>query len=314
MVIRSIKPSPILLICCLCLFERCDYGDFSALFDFSFTPPSGQESLYQFRKCYFPLYPGDTALMAGSSICTTFINGVVIRIDSMPSIYRTITHPPRFITVNGTETQVIPQTHQEAPSELLLTARSIERFFQVLDSGTFQIAFSDSSGLHPVEKTARTVIPSVVEPGTFKNSSSPRNSWSATILTPHPVNLGQGDVTMTGFSVATRAFALENMIPFIVNGHAYFDCIEVKTYVAINGSAETSTGRSPLVGSYLIARIYSKNIGLIDEKRILQVQKNHPDGSLEIIHKQIIHQRDPRGVKPYPEFPVDTVKKTGNNR
>lgn len=59
-----------LSICLLFIVKMCSYLDSTSVSS-DFKLPGGNDSIYQFTKRFFLLFPGDTALLYGTRVCTT---------------------------------------------------------------------------------------------------------------------------------------------------------------------------------------------------------------------------------------------------
>ncbi len=290
--------SPLL---CAALLLQCNYRESDSLASYTFSPPPGNEKVYQFTDRYFMLIPGDTAMFYGTRCCTLLVNGSLASAVQDSSFFRTITAQPTGLLVNGKNQPVYPQCYQQAAFRDQLDSNSILRYFMKTDTAILHCAYEDHGVLTHVPDGRQKVVPALFDVGSFATSPTSSNSWLTTLLVPDPFPIAAGHSWITGQSVCTRAVAQQSMPVYTCNGVDYRNGIQIMSYYALDGQSTEEGNRFDFIGTFVIDRKYFKNAGLVDETMNLAVEKKLPDNTVEIIKETTIHQRGPEGARIYPD-------------
>lgn len=298
--------------------SNCHYSDTIVSQKSEIILPDDSGAVYRFKKRYFILVPGDTALFYGTRSCTLSRNGEIIDHTPNDSLYlRIITQKPiKKKDSKGKTLMVFPRLYQEAKKMEDLNKNAVIRYFEKSDSAIKQIAFEKEGSTFYPDKKYTWILPKIIEVGpygTFQANGMdiPRNNtWKTSPLIEHPFLSITERMRFEGYSVAARVISLPNSgeLPYVISGHYYTNGIFVRTYYSLNGEIEEDGKLAQVSGFIYIVRSYFTDRGMIDQFQHTSIQKTFFDGTV-VIEKEIMYvSRGPEGAPTYPEFPIpDTV-------
>lgn len=286
----------VLIFSMLLLSAGCNNKEYVSGTDVLVTLPNGNNTIYKFAKRYFLLQPGDTAQLYGTRVCTVVTNGIISSIEDDSLYFRRITLDDTTIFVNNTPHIVYPQLYHKSSSFDSLSQFTITRYFELTDSGIFQIAYEHYNTMQFLDKEIQKVIPSPLEIGSYDFVSS-GNTWRASPLIESPCASSNGTVWFIGQRVATCYLVSEK-----IDNYDYYDGVTIKTYYSFNGEIYENNEPARLSGTIVITRNYFKDIGLVNELRILEAQKSFSDNGVQLTKERVYFSRGPEGAKVYNDW------------
>lgn len=283
----------------------CNYPETTFISNSEFTLPTGNDTIYQFTKRYYILSPDDSAFFCGTDICTTIYNGDVKSIENDSLYFAIKTLSPKFILVDNGRVLVFPQMfYQPNHSKTKLNDEYVIRYMVLSDTAILQLAYNHKEQQYIVDKRIRKVLPTTIEVGSFDTVFSSNNQWPASPLIVNPISSKGGTIWFDGYSYASKGLALIPGEEYKINGVdslSYSYGVAIKTYYSISGNSIENDAPVKYLGSIEIVRNYFKDVGLVDQKSTVTIQRVFANGKLEI-KKRHTYLARPSQAKIFTDF------------
>ena len=266
------------------------------------TAPETEEMPFQVKKRYFVLVPGDTALLAGTEVCTVITGGVLTSVTSDSSYFRTITFADTTLIIHGKPQTVSPQAYQMGSSPDGTDLNTFKHYFINNDSAVLQVCYSAHGNLYPIDEKNQKVLPSSITVGDLDTIISSNNRWYSSPLIPCISQYLVLKVPFVGFTVAAKVLAIIGNSFYTVNGYNYRDGIQLRSFYSVYYETTENGTPQQIQIKLEVLKSYFKDRGLVEQKIDIVTQKLSADGSVTIIKKHINHQRGPEGAPKYKDW------------
>jgi hypothetical protein len=166
-----------------------------------------------------------------------------------------------------------------------LSSDSIIRYLTLNDTAVLQLAYKYDGQFYILDKRVRKILPTTIEAGSFDTIFSSNNQWPASPLIINPVSVSEGSVRLGGYSYAVKGLGLIPGQEYKVNGIdslSYSFGVTIRTYYSLSGNGVENKKPVRFLGSIVITRNYFKDVGLVDQKTITNIQRIFADGKIAI--------------------------------
>lgn len=255
--------------------------------DLVFTSLPGESFVKKGR--FFIVFPNDTTLLAGVRRDTTVINGKLTSATEDSVYYQTITMEQAPISLAGKTYTVYPQMENQGKS-LGQLKKVATRYFELTKSQILLRGFSAGGPL--IQENDTLVMPHVLTADL---------TWSVPLLVSLPEKYFQPGISLHGTALVVE-FDAEIKIDSVLLREGLL----VRLFYELSGGLVEDDSITRVIGTLSIDRYYIKDIGLINQKILSQIQTVSEGGGTEVKKELLLMKRNPRNLQSVPEQYIQT--------